>query len=448
MRLAAAILAVSFVSFAGARPCAACSCVVGDPRDMVRAADAAFVGLLLEKRPKGLRGPIRSSGDTFVYTFRVEEELKGRLGQTVDVESAESSASCGVEARVGARTGLVLRRSGGAWTSSLCQQVVPAQLRAAARPLPRPNGVGGAEIVVGGSFGEARTIALDARGRTIAYAFGRGDTVALAVCPGRRRVVELVAADANTPAGRSAVVLAVRTLPRLKLVRAAPVPPRLLNLRKQEVRGFGCRDALGRDVLVLGRRVIEGVPGAAILFRARPGGFDVLDKSFAEAAAFVGRHAYLAEGRGARRLVSLDLRTKTRRPVATVPSGIHTLVASPDGRHVAAYVFASSRVVVVRLADGRVRTVRVAREVSADVVWTSASRFVFLPRSRQARALVVDAGGRVRARLPGWDAVLAVARGSRIYGVRSDGRVVARGSAGRTVRTLRTLPSPTAYAIG
>ena len=68
----------------------ACSCVLLDPRSALKAADAAFVGTLIEKREPP---NAESSADDAVYVFRVERVVKGELPETLEVLSATSGAS-------------------------------------------------------------------------------------------------------------------------------------------------------------------------------------------------------------------------------------------------------------------------------------------------------------------------------------------------------------------
>ena len=122
MRIAVAVVAALAAAGWTAQDAAACSCVQwGNPRTELARADGAFVGVFLRRRP--LRpGPLRSSADPYVYVFRVERRLKGRLGRDVEVISPESGASCGLEVRPRQRVGLLLRRENRRWHSSLCQQ--------------------------------------------------------------------------------------------------------------------------------------------------------------------------------------------------------------------------------------------------------------------------------------------------------------------------------------
>ena len=62
--------------------------------------------------------------------FRVEQVYKGDIDNRIEVESARDGASCGLDAGVGDRIGLLLERDGELWRSSLCSQVDPADFLA------------------------------------------------------------------------------------------------------------------------------------------------------------------------------------------------------------------------------------------------------------------------------------------------------------------------------
>lgn len=142
-RFLAALVAVTAGLLALPERAAACSCAVGDPRQMLREADAAFVGTLVARHVERQDGRLFSSGDPAMLVFRVEEAVKGDLGELVEVETAASGASCGIEAPVGQRIGLFLTRTSGGWASSLCQQIDPSVLLAAAATDLLPNEPGG-----------------------------------------------------------------------------------------------------------------------------------------------------------------------------------------------------------------------------------------------------------------------------------------------------------------
>ena len=113
-----------------AGPALACSCApFRSPAEHLAGADLVFKGRVL-----------RSSGDQgrAVTTFRVDEVLKGRTGQEVDVRHAVSSAACGVKfARGGSRLVFAYRGRGGYSTNSCSQARFPeGEYRAALRADP------------------------------------------------------------------------------------------------------------------------------------------------------------------------------------------------------------------------------------------------------------------------------------------------------------------------
>lgn len=132
------ILLIGSIVVIEASPAYACSCVPAAAAEIVAQGDAAFVGTLTAKDAPVQQGPFISSGDPQVSHFAVETVIKGQLGSTTDVTSAMSPATCGLELAVGQRTGLVLRATGGGWSSSLCHQVEPEALLSLVAPAPAP----------------------------------------------------------------------------------------------------------------------------------------------------------------------------------------------------------------------------------------------------------------------------------------------------------------------
>src|SRR5687768_10351425 len=169
----------------------ACSCAgPGDPREELANADGAFYGELLERRATG---PGLSSGEPVILRYRVIRVFKGDIGAEVEVETAASGASCGIEAEIGDQDGLLLERDAqGRWSGNLCQMRSEAHLAAGTEQMPAPDGEPPARFLVGGGFGGPRTAALDARGRVVGYGDGPGDVRALDLCGGATSAVELV----------------------------------------------------------------------------------------------------------------------------------------------------------------------------------------------------------------------------------------------------------------
>ena len=340
-----------------------------DPRAVLAEADAAFIGTLVDVRPKDPPppgpGPITVAGP-YVFTYAVAERIKGDLPDRVEVV-AWSSATCGLDGPVGRRIGLLLRGKPGEWTAGLSDQVDPDWLRRGALPLPEPNGVGAPAFLVGGRFGVVRTALLDAAGRTLRYGAGRGGVTALSVCPGRRAVVELVARD-------GAVFLATRTLPSLTLISERRLLPS----------GYGdsvfCRDRSGSTslatVLVFDRKEPE-----TRLVRVTPVGSRTLESGKELAVAVRGEEAFVSGADG--RLGVRNLRTGQWRFVVSTVLMLRRLAVSPDGRRLAGFTAADGLTVV----DVQRRTV-----TTYNVAWSPLNTVSWLGRDR----LAASSGGELR----------------------------------------------------
>jgi hypothetical protein len=105
----------------------ACSCALVPEKQRYRQADAAFVGRLVSVR--------MVEGDRYgeaVFRFRVGRSYKRNLKDFVRVRSNTQGASCGIEPQKGRRYAMYLYRDDGRWTSNLCLQTTPRDLRRAA----------------------------------------------------------------------------------------------------------------------------------------------------------------------------------------------------------------------------------------------------------------------------------------------------------------------------
>lgn len=129
------VLALGGALVLGAQAAFGCSCVAVPAKDKLAAADAAFVGTVIERRdarPRPAPGEPISSDDPVDVRFRVERAYKGELGDEVVVRTSALGASCGLEAEVGERIGLVVDREDARWEGGLCDQVDPEELAEAA----------------------------------------------------------------------------------------------------------------------------------------------------------------------------------------------------------------------------------------------------------------------------------------------------------------------------
>jgi hypothetical protein len=121
-----------------ASPCAACSCTPRTPEQLLRHADAAFVGEVVDQQV--------IDEVTTVQTFRVRGVFKGTLGPTVQMIAPLGSgggSSCGILYGAG-EVAVILHRLGDGWTTDACSRITIAQLAKVAPspvpPVPGPSG--------------------------------------------------------------------------------------------------------------------------------------------------------------------------------------------------------------------------------------------------------------------------------------------------------------------
>jgi hypothetical protein len=231
----AALLAVAAPAAAGTGEASACSCADGDPRDRIEQGTPAVIGRVVSHTPADPIPQVRYSR----YVLRVERALNVRLGREVVILDDEFS-SCSFDWKVGRRVGAFLYRTRGRWSTSLCSLSTARELERATRPYPRPVGRGRVALLAGGSFGEARLMALDPRGRILGYGFGEGAVRRISVCPGGRVAAELL------DRGRERTFVAVRSLESLRVLSAVQLPRHTSEL--------ACADAAGATVYAGGIR--------------------------------------------------------------------------------------------------------------------------------------------------------------------------------------------------
>jgi hypothetical protein len=140
LRLAVVVLLAAPAVFVGATPCSACSCALRTPKELLRRADAAFVGTVVAEQ--------EIDPTTTVQTFAVEGVFKGTLGASVNVTEPigpGGGSTCGIAYPRGTRVAVILYRQGDGWTTDSCSLVSLADLEAVAssphqpRPGPSPS---------------------------------------------------------------------------------------------------------------------------------------------------------------------------------------------------------------------------------------------------------------------------------------------------------------------
>jgi len=360
------LAAVAFLIVVTALPAKACSCALGDPRDAFAASDGAFIGTLTSQTPD----PSDPSYGS-IYAFTVEEAFKGDLSETVEVHAASNGAACGLEVPLGGRTGLFLDLIDGRWSSSLCQQIAPDDLRAAAQPLPEPDGVGPIAMLVSGSYGEAGIVALDSEGRTLAYGERDPDSGPLHVCPGSRRFLEV-------HGGFRRPELAIRDTASLDVVREIDLPLGVWPYRNLEPVAMTCADE-NADVVYLAALRYGGNEEDSV-FKITPDNVRRIYRGKVGDFHFEGTDLYLTEGARGRFLVRLDLDAPERHGLATVPGRSTQPRVSPNGRWVALRAGADRmKLVVVNTETGRVRSKLMPPGTAGEALWMNNRRIAFLP---------------------------------------------------------------------
>jgi hypothetical protein len=348
-RLLLAALLALVAPAAAADRAYACSCADFDPRDRLEAGEPAFIGRVVSAPPRNPTSPLEGAR----YVVRVERALGARLGHRIVIRSNPYS-SCGVVWEPGQRVGAFLNRTSRGWTTNLCSLANPCELEQATRPYPRPLGRGRVALLAGGSFGDARVLALDRRGRILGYGFGEGSVRRISVCPGSAVAAELV------DRGRARTFVAVRSLESLQVLTTAEVPRHTDEL--------ACADPAGATVYAGG--ILYGgrpVRGRAEVHRITASTRARLVRRTAERLALVADAAYMWSGR---RLIALELSDGGERTLLRMGIPEH-IVPSPFGGRLA-----------VQGIDGRLRMVDLATGAVASRRLPSAWAFAWLAPDR------------------------------------------------------------------
>lgn len=151
--IASWLLLLGMLAFAA--PAWACSCFRIDPGQGLAEFPAAFIGRFVAKESL--------SNSEAVYTFEVEQWVKGDLGPTVDVRAPSQGSACGYEFAPGQRMASFLRVEAGIPTGGLCLTVDPEVLLRATEPMTF-DGVGPPHLLVAGPFTASTYLVLDADG--------------------------------------------------------------------------------------------------------------------------------------------------------------------------------------------------------------------------------------------------------------------------------------------
>lgn len=434
--LAVAVLATPLVWMPHAN---ACSCMQTDPRDRLHQSDGAFIGTYTGREPADPTEPYGEHD----YFFETEKVFKGDIGDVVEVRAPENGAGCGLEYSEGSRGALFLRKEGEVWHSSLCETVHPDLLERAARPFPQPNAKEPPRLLVGGSFGEVRVMALDEKGRTAGYGYGEGDALFMSRCPRGRKVTELVRPD-----GRGRPFVDVRRLRDLKVRRTTKAPRAWRDQRVYPLAAI-CVSADG-DTVVAGRSATgDGLSMHLLLFENDR--VSTIAELPGTTVALGRDEAYVGDGR---KLVAVDYTRRAPRTLHTFDKPVSQVAISVHGVRLAVVTGITyesddppPHTFVVRAEDGEVVAERV---VAGSNVYTLVLQWVAPKRllhSRSSDAVVLDPRLERDARIKGGFPFSAVASGCEIFGVGYGALFEASACKGGGADTVRTFFSPVTNVV-
>jgi hypothetical protein len=390
----------------GIQEAKACSCIPSDPRDDLHASDGAFIGTYVGREPVNPADPYGE----YDYIFDTETVFKGEVEDVVRVRAAANGATCGLEYSEGTTGGLFLERDDGFWRSNLCKTERPDRLRDAAQPFARPNAKGPPRLLLGGSFGEVRVIALDTHGDIAGYGYGDGDALLMSLCPGGETSTEVL----GTPYALAAASVDVRRVSDLSVQRTIAGPSRW---KDAPILPFSarCIGAEG-DTAVFARGFDDDGEFSEIVLFA---GDDVatVDRGDLSSAAFGRDLLYASDGRA---IVAMAYDGRGRRTVATMDEDVSHLALSPDERLLAGLTGAATgddtptEMFVMRTEDGQVRARRELGGNPPRALEWAGSRRLLLPRNPAGQ--VVDRDLEKLGKVSGWFPVSSVALGCRLFG--------------------------------
>ena len=424
LRLFLVVGATALTLLVAAPAASACSCAPIDPRDAFAEADAAILGEVVAREVE--------SESTIRHTIRVTRTFKGTPGEEVVLRS-DANSSCSNDYEVGTRVSLLLHLWRGRWTTFACDYLSPEQMARASRPLPRPNGRPPARLLLGGSLGPARTIALGSLGGTIAYGFRDGLTWNLAACPGATRVAE------HATVGRRHVIV-MRRLPSLAFMWR-----RTLG-REQwtDVHAIACNSRSGQSVVAFvadhtsaPNRLVGVGRGAVRTIWTGTGRFPAIGRD----------RAYVLRTRG---FVAVDLRTGAERWVAQGRTFGGTSALNRAGRLLALQTRTGLAVYDVTGEPRLLAERDFVAEVSGTLAWGT-SRLGIFPSLDDIGQAQVYTPTLEHVRTFGWNGASPVILNGTVYGIASnagwDSQVVARGLRSGALRVLRRLDTPELYEL-
>lgn len=300
-------------------------------------------------------------------------------------------------------------------------------------PLPAPNGHGPVALLVGGRFGPANTLALDAKGRTLAYGLGSETVSAFSVCPDGRRVAVITDLD------RGASV-AIREVDTMRLVRRQRLGSVYSGARPH------CASADGVQLVAFFGSGPDFDKTAQVV-RFTPHGTATIWRGLAWNATFWRNLTFVQDGAS---IVAVDAHTGLAKKLGTVPvAGAYQLVANPAGTRLVGESYNEGlaccpRLLVIDLKSSPIRLHQMPHPgtvIGADgqEVWVSNDRFAFLGSA--PKVTIYSATLRALTRFGRWNVSSStVALRSNLLGLRANGTLVAAGLPSGPVRVVRRLP--------
>ena len=273
----------------------ACFCALPPPvEEAIAEAEWVFIG-----RQVGRREVESDHWGGVRLQIEVLAVYKGDVPDTVELRTGRGGGDCGVDLAGSPEVGFtVTPDADGVAGVSTCGGTARADvLRAFFEPLPGRVGTGPPGFLVGTEIGPARVAILDTAGELLTYAEGAGRLAAAAVCPGARKVVEIVETGATWEGigGANPILLEVRDLTTLAVASSRDLE--ITERNKSQLNGMGwvfdlqCHDpGAGFITYLLPIGVWDALAGANLpgpgkLHLWRDGELTVLDVPEARAVA-------------------------------------------------------------------------------------------------------------------------------------------------------------------
>ena len=225
--------------------------------------------------------------------------FKGDVPHTVVLHTGRGDGDCGIDVAGYTEVGFtVTPNAEGEVGVGMCGGTMRADvLRLSFEPLPGRVGSGPPGFLVGTEIGPARVAILDTAGELLAYAEGDGRLAAAAVCPGAKKVVEVVehGDTHDLVGGNRPPTLEIRDLATLAVEAVYPID--IAERNRQQLNGMGwvfdlqCHDPDARLMTYLlpnGVRDNAGnanLPGPAQVHLWREGELTAVDAGEARAVA-------------------------------------------------------------------------------------------------------------------------------------------------------------------